>query len=301
MATLTLNFYNGLREPIEDARIFVSFIDGRGRVLRTEVKESSQLQVNLELSGDPIRDLFTVNASAKGYRDGGFIGLRFDEDEPEATLFLMLVHRKAEVTPLQLGAWPAEWAGMKSVGDQLIEFAEQSPLEGACWLNLLEAMRLLKLDITQFAGQKLVAGDKDTGKRRESGMLQDRAFLFVEPGLAKAMLGLQEDGIAETESSLLHSKPLPDENRESIKEVRFPEANVQFTVYRKKRDGDKKPAFCDIDMDYFKDKVSHGLLEVFPNTFFGTKTDPRRIYALRWMAGKNTQLDEFAPPYVLQP
>jgi hypothetical protein len=42
----------------------------------------------------------------------------------------------------------------------------------------------------------------------------------------------------------------------------------------------------ELDIDYYKDLLSHFFVEVLPNKFTGGLTDLRVVYLLRWMAGK---------------
>jgi hypothetical protein len=58
------------------------------------------------------------------------------------------------------------------------------------------------------------------------------------------------------------------------------------------------------DIDYFQDEVSHGILEVLPHLIsqrVGGKglTNPYAVYVLRWIAGRQAGMPEFAPPYTL--
>jgi hypothetical protein len=41
---------------------------------------------------------------------------------------------------------------------------------------------------------------------------------------------------------------------------------------------------------------AHTLFEVIPNTITHGLTDPKKVYALRWVAGRYTGVPEFAPP-----
>jgi hypothetical protein len=54
------------------------------------------------------------------------------------------------------------------------------------------------------------------------------------------------------------------------------------------------------DIDYYKDLVAHGLLEVLPNALSGGKTDPRVAYQLRWMATKAEGVPAFDPPCTIE-
>jgi hypothetical protein len=50
------------------------------------------------------------------------------------------------------------------------------------------------------------------------------------------------------------------------------------------------------DIDYFQDLGAHTLLEVIPNSITHGLTDPKRVYVLRWIAGRHAGVPEFAPP-----
>ena len=55
------------------------------------------------------------------------------------------------------------------------------------------------------------------------------------------------------------------------------------------------------DIDLYKDLISHGLAEVAPNTLTGGKTDPRTVYAMRWIATRQEHgVPEFAPPTTIE-
>lgn len=53
------------------------------------------------------------------------------------------------------------------------------------------------------------------------------------------------------------------------------------------------------DINYFQDLLAHALLEVIPNTFTRSITDPKQVYVLRWIAGRHAGVPEFNPPYRL--
>lgn len=56
----------------------------------------------------------------------------------------------------------------------------------------------------------------------------------------------------------------------------------------------------EMDMDYYKDPLAHFLLEVLPNKVSRGKTDPRKVYVLRWIAGQRAGVPEFNPPYTIE-
>jgi hypothetical protein len=53
------------------------------------------------------------------------------------------------------------------------------------------------------------------------------------------------------------------------------------------------------DIDYYKDLGAHALLEVIPHAVTGSRTDPREVYVLRWIAGRRAGVPEFEPPYTI--
>jgi len=88
---------------------------------------------------------------------------------------------------------------------------------------------------------------------------------------------------------------------DSFKQVQFGEANVQFTFHAndtKEIEG-LNCIKMELDIDYFKDIGAHAILEVITNGLSGNLTDPRQVYVLRWMAGRNAGVAPFEPPYVL--
>lgn len=56
----------------------------------------------------------------------------------------------------------------------------------------------------------------------------------------------------------------------------------------------------EVDMDYFRDQGAHAILEVLPNLFTSGLTDPKRIYVLRWIAGRQAGVPDFNPPYTIE-
>ncbi|HMD86878.1 MAG TPA: hypothetical protein VKO18_19485 [Terriglobia bacterium] len=133
-------------------------------------------------------------------------------------------------------------------------------------------------------------------------MAQDRFFAYGDQALigdvvkAAAMGAFAEEkdpGIFDPGATL------------SYKQTQFDVTNVQLTFHQgnvKTLPGpDGSSVDCVIvepDMDYYKDLLAHFLLEVVPNEFTGGRTDPRVVYVLRWMAGKQAGSD-FNPLYTM--
>lgn len=89
----------------------------------------------------------------------------------------------------------------------------------------------------------------------------------------------------------------------SYKQTQFDVTNVQLTFHehnKKTLEGPRGSVECVViepDIDFYKDLLAHFFSEVLPNKFTGRLTDPRAVYLLRWMAGKQTET-EFDPLYV---
>ncbi len=84
-------------------------------------------------------------------------------------------------------------------------------------------------------------------------------------------------------------------------EVQFGEANVQLTFHENdtKQIAGVRCLRVEPDIDYFKDLGAHAPLEVIPNAVLHRLTDPKKVYVLRWIAGRHAGIPEFNPPYAL--
>lgn len=92
-------------------------------------------------------------------------------------------------------------------------------------------------------------------------------------------------------------------NTASFKEVNYSEANVQITFFENNSRvvAGVKHVLVETDIDYYRDPLSHVLLEVIPNTISGSMTNPVEVYQLRWIAVNNNQGPRFNPLYVIEP
>jgi hypothetical protein len=89
----------------------------------------------------------------------------------------------------------------------------------------------------------------------------------------------------------------------SWKETRFEVANVQLTFHETTAET-RNGVDCVViepDIDLYKDLLAHGLFEVVPNLATGGKTDPRLVYAMRWMATRQEEgVTPFDPPVTIE-
>ena len=129
-------------------------------------------------------------------------------------------------------------------------------------------------------------------------MAQDRFFGYADKSLVDQVRRAAIDGefAPEPNPGLFH----PDATS-SFKQIQFGEANVQLTFHEKDTqtiDG-VECIKVEPDIDYYQDPAAHALLEVIPNAITHGLTDPKKVYVLRWIAGKHAGVPEFAPPYTI--
>jgi hypothetical protein len=162
----------------------------------------------------------------------------------------------------------------------------------ACFFNLITAMAQIHLPVgTPVDYIRELIWDES--------MKQDRFFAWADRGIVDQVVRASAAGLfaPEAGSAVFH----PGATR-SFKQIQFGEANVQLTFH----EGDTRTidgVECikiEPDIDYYKDLAAHALLEVCANSLTGSITDPRQVYVLRWMAGRQAGIPEFAPPYYLE-
>jgi hypothetical protein len=126
-------------------------------------------------------------------------------------------------------------------------------------------------------------------------MAQDRFYAWADPAIIKQLDAAKAQGKFADAPFGLH----PGATR-SYKQVEFGEANLQLTFH----EGDTQVVNglecikIEPDIDYFRDVAAHLLLEVVVNAF-GSLTDPRVVYALRWIASQRAGIPEFDPLYTV--
>jgi hypothetical protein len=87
----------------------------------------------------------------------------------------------------------------------------------------------------------------------------------------------------------------------SWKQIQFGEANVQLTFHENDHmviDG-LDCIMVEPDIDYYKDLGAHAIYEVIPNAITHSLTEPAQVYVLRWIAGRQAGVPDFAPMYTI--
>lgn len=309
-ASILANIVDGTRQPLPgdvswSARIF----DGRSVSARQEIdvggKGSAELIKDLQFF-DNLFDNYSVILSANGYHGAAWQPVHVDPSKP-AEVNLMLVEKEAH--PNFNGAG---WQALKSLRPRFAEIIssgindaetrygqlleQPGGLVAACLLNLLTAMSQINL---KSGNTPLDYFWQPIWDDPNFAMAQDRFFAYVDEAIVDDVV--KSGGFAqEKDPGLLHPGATL-----SYKQTHFDVCNVQLTFHQgnaktlQKADGSSVDCIViEPDIDYFKDLLAHFFLEVVPNKFTGGLSDPRVVYVLRWMAGKQAGAD-FNPLYTM--
>jgi hypothetical protein len=232
--------------------------------------------------------------------DAGFTPVKLSL-KAVASVDLMLLEDKADFKFL---AWDAlktadaVVAGFIATGSSDAEaqahyenLRKNKPAALASLLNLVTAMKTIQLPSKNPLDYfKEILWD--------DSLAQDRFFGFADKSLVDQVrrAAMEHEFASEPNPGLFH----PDATS-SFKQIQFGEANVQLTFYEKdtKKIGGVDCIKVEPDIDYFQDLGAHTLLEVIPNSITHGLTDPKKVYVLRWIAGKHAGVPEFTPPYTI--
>ena len=302
-----VNMFDGTRALYSDsASLLVSVIDGNQHVLsRAFHDQPSVLFTDLPISNN-FADDYSILASADGYKDAGFFPVKMATNVLQ-TVNLMLLPDSNEfnfagATWSILGAKRPDVQALLAADlkDQAAAEARYNDLKDfnsgqtlACLLNILTAMQQMNLPHgTPITYLKSVIWDRTGG----NAMAQDRFFGWVDPAIIDELNIAKQQGIVTDAPFQLHKGAT-----RSYKQIQFGEANVQLTFHENDQNvvGGVNCVKIEPDIDYFRDAAAHLLLEVAVNAL-GSLTDPRTVYALRWMAGQRAGIPEFDPLYTIE-
>lgn len=310
--SILIYIVDGARQPLPNAVKWFSRIhDGRPpsdyKMTNINGAGANMLVQGLEWFDSPY-DNYTVVVAAEGCEDAGWMPVLMSPAKP-VPVDLMLIPKDA-----RLNFSGADWKaltslrprfaeiisnGISNAPERYADLMEKSDgLVLACVLNLLTAMSLITLPSEK---SPLDYYWQPIWDDPQFPMAQDRFFAYVDAGLVDDVVKAGKMGSfgEEKNPGTWHSGATL-----SYKQLQFDVTNVQLTFHQgntKTIHGPNGSVDCIVvepDIDYYKDLVSHGLLEVLPNRLTGGLTDPRTVYLLRWMAGRQAESD-FNPLYTL--
>ncbi len=304
-ARIRLNVFDGTRELIDSkVRLLVTLRDGH----QTQVHRGNHFGPSLDFDVEFFNnfgDNYAVIVSASKFVQAGFHPVKVSLTVPQV-LDIMLLPKKNRFNFKQ-ASWTnlkknhpklAEILGESAANDteargRYDEFMDKSPGSLAAFLNIATALRDLFLPVGNALEYfKEVIWDPKT-------MQQDRFFAFAEATLVSQVKQAALQGQFEPQFGFEITHPGATS---SFKQKQFGEANIQFSFHEndKKVIDEVECVKVELDMDFFRDLLSHFFLEVIPNSVSKGETDPRKIYVLRWIAGRQAGIPEFNPPYTIE-
>ena len=195
--------------------------------------------------------------------------------------------------------------GAADAGQRYADTCEAKPMQMGALLNLATAIRDIPL------ADKTSPLDDYHWEVIWDLLAPDRFWAWVDARLADRIKDLAGLHAFAPEADPAHWHPAKGNigaATRSWKQTRFEVANVQLTFHETatstRNDAAGNSVACVViepDVDLYKDLAAHGLTEVIPNLLSGGKTDPRLVYAMRWMATRQEQgVAEFDPPCTIE-
>jgi hypothetical protein len=300
-SALTLRIFDGSRQLFSGAAKFlITIIDGNQKQLVRDYFPLNVINFSLPFY-DNGGDNYSVIAWADGHRQSGYFPVTLS-NKHSTTLDLMLVADNPGFN-FAAASWDSAFAHYPFLGGDTDEATAKARYEAlleterplACLLNLCEAMSQIHLaQDTPLQYIKQIRWDEPPA--------QDRFFAYCDPLLVDQVRAAAAKHFFSMEPApgLLHPGAT-----NSWKQNQFGEADVQLTFHENASDqlkiGDIRCVTLEPDMDYYKDLAAHIFLEVLVNGLTHSLTDPVDVYILRWIAGRQAGVPEFAPLYTLTP
>jgi len=295
--------FDGTRQPVAAGlEVLITLLDGNQRQVYRGFTRGAHVPFNLPFHNNFV-DNYTVIASAKGYAQAGITPVKVSPGIRRRVDLMLLSHDAgynfAAASWEQLRARRPRLAALLAAGaasdaaarTRFDDLRENRGACLACLLNVAAALDQIHLP----AGQPL---DYFRELIWDETMKQDRFFAYADRALLDQVRLAAEQGAfaPEVGSSVFHPGATA-----SFKQVQFGEANIQLTFHEDdtRQIGGVECVKVEPDIDYYKDLGAHALLEVLPNSFTGSLTDPRQVYLLRWMSGRRAGVPEFDPLYTI--
>jgi len=280
---------------------------------------------------DNFGDLYTVIANIEGYGDSAWYPVHVSDRTP-VTLDLMFLARNAaphfagatwdKLCQARPGVAEIVQRGCENAAAAAAKYSqalESRPEALACFLNIMAAIGQMQLTsgrsaLDYYWNISWPPGDPNNPNwltALDDVFHQDRFFCYVDQAILPDVRAGKGHGFSQEADPQAWGH---GDATESYKQTQFDVANVQLTFHGNDTctlpDAGNQPVKCvkiEPDIDYYKDVAAHGLLEVIPN-WIDKKvaspakglTDPKVVYALRWMATRREDLPNFNPLYTVE-
>ncbi len=294
--TIRLNIVDGARQPIrENVDVLMRILDGRKQPVRTLWAKGAVIPIlGLPFHDNP-DDWYTIIIHADGYQDAALYPVRLQAGRLiDAYAMLAPTHGMfhfARLETLKQDPQLFQLVANGCAGEIATRYytaVENQPLNLGALLTIGTAIRDIPLDDKTSPMQYYWEVIWDL-------LMPDRFWAWVDARLADRIKTLADLHSVAEEPDAAHWHPgIPGRvsaATRSWKQTRFDVSNVQLTFHETNARTITTPEGATVDcvivepdVDYYKDVLAHGLLEVIPNLVTGGKTDPRQVYSLRWMA-----------------
>jgi len=255
---------------------------------------------------DNFGDNYGVVVWADGYQQAGFMPVKLS-DQYAKTLDVMLIPNQPKYSFVSapwndvkvLYPFVADGADDPTGATRYQNLLNDQPRVAACLLNLCEAMSQIHLARgTPLDYIKRMIWNGEYGKNGEFDPKQDRFFAWCDPALIDQVKDATSKGLFAPE---LNPEIFHGGATSSWKQIEFGEANVQLTFHENDHMeiGGLDCVMVEPDIDYYKDLGAHAIYEVIYNAVTQSLTDPAQVYVLRWIAGQQAGVPEFAPMYTI--
>ncbi len=303
-SSIKLFIYDGTRRLAAGEPMLVRLRDGEGKELFNGYLKGPTIQFTALPIRNNYRDSYTITVSARNNKSAGLVGVKVQK-AGVTQVSLMLVARVV-VYDFRQARWQAlkthnpEFvriisAGTASDTEAMVRYYQlllQSPDSAACLLNILTAL-------DSFPAARLPPLLPFVQELTwDYTMSQDRVYGYVAAEFIEVIA-------AAARGKMFSRAAFPSIEHQgatsSFRELSFAEANLQITFHERNRKliNGRDCVRVEFDIDYYRDLFSHLFLEVIPNTVSTHRTDPQKVYRLRWTASINANRP-FAPPYVLR-
>ena len=306
-----VSVFDGTRQPYSDkSKLLITVIDGNQKEQSRKFYDTPSVFFPELPLFDNLGDNYTFLAFADGYKDTGYSPVKLAPNVDQI-VDLMLLPKSNELN-FANATWTA-LANSRPKLKSLLANGAASDDEAAsrygnimedqggeilaCLLNITTAMQQIQLpQQTAIDYLKRIIWDRDP--KSPVHIAQDRFFAWADPKLINQIKLAKQQRPSEFIDAPFALHPGATS---SYKQIQFGEANVQLTFHENDRlmvDG-VNCVMVEPDIDYFKDTLNHLVMEVLVNAF-GSLTDPRTVYVLRWIAGRRAGIPEFDPLYTIR-
>jgi hypothetical protein len=311
--TIRLNVVDGTRQSVgDDLEFLVRILDGSKRQVATKWVKGPTIPIMGLPYHDSPDDWYTIIVHADRYQDAGIYPVRLMAGRL-IDAYVMLIPNDANfhfppIDTIQADPKIYRLLASGSAGDVAVRYhtaIENQPLQLGALLTIGTAIRDIPLDDQSSPLEYYWEVIWDL-------LMQDRFWAWVDARLADRIKTLANlHSFAEEQDAANWHPGIAGRVQpatRSWKQTRFDVSNVQLTFHETNTRTIQRPdgtsldcVIVEPDIDYYKDLLSHGLLEALPNLLTGGKTDPRQDFLLRWMATKLEGVQpDFTPPCTVE-